>query len=104
MFDDKIVMNIFEPLYSNLSEFKECLVYHKEEKEGNVNGLTKPSDCVVDIDEAIPGLFNNSVQKSIKQISYVVNWWWGVQLLRLKNSYILKKQCITLLIVSRRKI
>ena len=50
-------MNIFETLYSKLPEFKAYLVYHKEEKEGNVNGSMKPRDCVVVIDKAIPEPF-----------------------------------------------
>jgi hypothetical protein len=39
MLDENFIMNIFSPLYEEISPLKEYLDYHFEEKEGNVMDL-----------------------------------------------------------------
>ena len=57
MLDYYFILTIFSPLYKDLPEFEAYMDYYKEEKEGNILGLTKAKDCAHAFDEAISELF-----------------------------------------------
>ncbi len=52
MLDEDFIMNIFSPLYEELPELEEYLIYFFEEKESNIVGSYSRSDRVLAIDLA----------------------------------------------------
>ena len=62
--DEDFIMEIFEPLYTELPELETYLTFCFEEKEANVVGLRKRDDRVISIDGAVaepfcPGRMEN---------------------------------------------
>ncbi len=57
LLDIDFMMNILSALYEGLPEFKNYLEYSFEQKKPCIIGLSKLTDCILGIDEAMVELF-----------------------------------------------